>query len=278
MTRTRAGLLACIACSATACSVPLMKLPAGAGVPAGDGVEALAQATAACRGIRTLTAEIGVSGSAAGRRVRVRMLAGVAAPASVRLEALAPFGAPVFIFAATNDDATLIFPRDERVLEHGKPDAVLDAVAGVPLDAADLVATLTGCAPLFPQASARDLGDDWRVVRLAADAVGYNLFLHRERPAEPWRLVATTREGTTDAGWRAEYRDFQNDLPRTIRIAGVGPFDQPKNAAFDLTLALSQVESNVPLEADVFRPEIPSGADPITLDELRSARPGIREN
>ena len=134
---------------------------------------------------------------------------------------------------------------------------MLDAVAGVPLDAAELVATLTGCAPAFPQASARDLGDDWRVVRLAGDGVGYNLFLHRDRPAQPWRLVATTREGTSDAGWRAEYRDFQNDLPRTIRIAGVGPFDQPKNAAFDLTLALSQVETNVPLETDVFRPEIP---------------------
>jgi hypothetical protein len=223
-------------------------------------------------------AEIGVSGSAAGRRVRVRMLAGVAAPASVRLEALAPFGAPVFIFAATNDDAALIFPSDDRVLEHGQPDQVLDAVAGVPLDAADLFAALTGCAPAFPQASARDLGDDWRVVRLAASGVGYNLFLHRDRPALPWRLVATTREGTTDAGWRAEYRDFQNNLPRSIRIAGVGPFDQPRNAAFDLTLALSQVETNVALEADVFRPAIPPGADPITLDELRRARPGIREN
>ena len=51
---------------------------------------------------------------------------------------MAPFGQPLFIFVATGDDATLLLPRDERVLEHGRPDAVLEAVAGVPLGAADL--------------------------------------------------------------------------------------------------------------------------------------------
>ena len=277
MTRAFAALLACALCVTAACSVPLMKLPAGAGVAAPDASDALAQATAACRGIRTLTVEIGVSGSAAGRRLRVRMLAGIAAPASVRLEALAPFGPPVFFFVANDDDATLLLPRDDRVLEHGRPDAVLDAVAGVPLGAADLYATLTGCAPMLPLASGRDLGADWRVVRLAAGDAGYDLYLHREGAAQPWRLVATTREGPAQSGWRAEYRDFQNDLPRSIRIAALGA-DQTGKPAFDLTLALSQLEANVPLDADVFRVDIPQSADPITLDELRSARPGIREN
>ena len=82
----------------------------------------------------------------------------------------------------------------------------------------------------------------------------------------------------TGGAWRAEYRDFQNDLPRSIRIAGVGPFGQAKDAVFDLRLVLSQVETNVELEADVFRQEIPPSATPITLDELRSARTGIRED
>ena len=116
------------------CAAPLMKLPAGAGVPAADAAGALAQATAACRGIKTLTAEIAITGSAGGHRVRGRLLAGVAAPASVRLEFVAPFGPPLFIFAATGSDATLVLPRDERVVEHGDPAVVLNAVAGVPLD------------------------------------------------------------------------------------------------------------------------------------------------
>jgi hypothetical protein len=34
----------------------------------------------------------------------------------------------------------------------------------------------------------------------------------------------------------------------------------------------------VPLGAEVFRVDIPRAAQPITLDELRHARPGIREN
>jgi hypothetical protein len=258
--------------SCVSCAAPLMKLPAGAGVPAADAANALAQATAACRGIRTLTAEIAISGSAGGRRVRGRLSAGIAAPASVRLEALAPFGPPVFIFVANNDDATLLLPRDDRVLEHGRPDAVLDAVAGVPINAADLYATLTGCAPAGLQSQGRDLGPDWRIVHVSAGPVGYELYLHRDRLASPWRLVATTREGATDGAVRVEYRNFLNDLPRAIHMKGL------EKEAFDLTLALSQVETNVPLGNEVFRLEIPSSADPITVDELRRARLGIRED
>jgi hypothetical protein len=73
---------------------------------------------------------------------------------------------------------------------------------------------------------------------------------------------------------RVEYRDFQNGLPRAIHLKG----DAPQTSAFDLTLALSQVETNVPLEAAVFRLEIPPSAVPITVDELRRARLGLREN
>ena len=265
--------LVCVSCLSCACAAPLMKLPSGPGTPAADAPDALAQATAACRGIRALTAEIAISGSAGGRRVRGRLSTGVSAPASVRLEAVAPFGPPVFIFAASdNNDATLLLPRDNRVLEHGRPDQVLDAVAGVPLDAADLYATLTGCAPAGSPSQGRDLGTDWRVVSVSAGPVNYELYLHRDRLALPWKLVATTRESATDGVVRVEYRNFQNGLPRAIHMKGL------EKEAFDLTLALSQVETNVPLGSDVFRLEIPPSADPITVDELRRARLGIRKN
>jgi hypothetical protein len=246
-----------------------MKLPTGPGAPAADAADALTQATATCRGIRTLTAEIGISGSAGGRRVSGRLLAGVAAPASVRLEATAPFGPPIFIFVATGNDATLLLPRDQRVLEHGRPDAVLNAVAGVPLDAADLHATFTGCGRAGAPSPGRALGADWRVVHVSAAQVGSDLYLHRDGGALPWRLVATTRE---DGGVRVEYRDFQNGLPRAIHLRGNG------QEAFDLTLAMSQIEINVALGPEAFRVDIPPSADPITLDELRRARLGIREN
>src|SRR6185436_10702890 len=113
------------------CGAPMMKLPSGPDAPAPDAADALTQATAACRAIRTLTAEVAAGGKAAGSRFRGRLSVGVAAPASARIEAVAPFGPPVFIFTATDDDATLLLPRDDRALEHGRPAEVLNAVAGV---------------------------------------------------------------------------------------------------------------------------------------------------
>src|SRR6516162_1020850 len=173
-----------------------MKLPAGPGTPATDAQQAIAEATIACQRVNTLTAEIRVTGSVGGERVRGRMLVGVARPASARLEAAAPFGAPLFIFVARNADATLLLPRDDRVLQHGRPDAVLEAVAGVPLDPTELRATLTGCAQAPDVDGARVTGDDWRVVRDGSA----ELYLRRASRGAPWRIVAEIRPE-----WRAEY-------------------------------------------------------------------------
>jgi hypothetical protein len=254
---------------AASCGAPLMKLPAGPGAPAPDAADALKQATASCVGIRTLTAEVAASGKVSGQRVRVRLSVGVDAPASARLEAVAPFGPPIFILVATNDDATLLLPRDDRVLQHGRPADVLDAVAGVPLSAADLHAVLTGCAPATPQTEGRSLGDDWRMI---SGAAGDALYLHRPGASQPWQLVSVVRRA-----WRVDYGDALNGLPRTMRITSVSR-DGGAASSFDLTLALTQVETNVPLGADVFRVDIPRAAQPITLDELRHARPGVRKN
>jgi hypothetical protein len=263
----RAVLL--VALCGASCGAPLMKLPAGPGAPAPDAADALKQATASCVGIRTLTAEVAASGKVSGQRLRVRLSVGVDAPASARLEAIAPFGPPIFILVATNDDATLLLPRDDRVLQHGRPADVLDAVAGVPLSAADLHAVLTGCAPAMPQTEGRSLGADWRLI---SGATGDALYLHRSGNTQPWQLASVVRRA-----WRVDYRDPLNGLARTMRITSVAR-DGGAGSSFDLTLALTQVETNVPLGADVFRVDIPRAARPITLDELRHARPGVREN
>lgn len=268
------------ALGAASCGTPLMKLPAGPGiaVPAQDATAALAQATSTCRALHTLTAEIAVSGSASGHRLHGRLSAGVAAPDSARLEAVAPFGPPIFIFVATGDDATLLLPRDERVLEHGRADAVLDAVAGVPLGAADLEATLTGCAPASDAAGirSRQFGDAWQLITRAS---GDEIYLHRDAPGRPWVLAALVRRVSGGGAWRTEYRDHQDGLPRTVRVASIDvrTGDAPPRGAFDLQLVLSQVETNVPLDAAAFTIQIPKGAVPISLDELRRAGPLARK-
>lgn len=249
-------------------------MPAGPGEPASDAREVVANATEACRSITTLSAEVGVSGKVDRQRLRGRLLVGVAAPASARLEAVAPFGAPLFILAAVQNDATMLLPRDNRVLEHGHPDQILAALTGVPLDAEELRITLTGCWNANPRVQlARQYGPDWREIHVEPDHV---LVLHRQGASGPWRLVGVTHNiEQSGRRWTAAYRDFQNDLPRSVRIASA---DSERAGTFDLTLTLSQTETNVPLGPEVFRVEIPRSAEPITLDELRHARPGIRKN
>jgi hypothetical protein len=257
-----AVLLVIGAVSAAGCAPSLLKLPQGAGIPAADAADALADATAACTAVSTLTAEIAVGGSIAGHRVRGRMLAGLA-PASARLEAVAPAGQPIFIFVADGGDATLLLPRDGRILQHGQPAAVLEAVAGVPLDAIELKTTLTGCS-LQATGEGRQFGSDWRVI----PAGTVDVYLRRGSNGARWQLVAAVHQAAASgSGWRAEYTQFENGLPRSVRLTSAPA------KRFDLVLTLSQIELNTRLGPDVFRVQIPPGVEPMTLEELRQSGP-----
>jgi hypothetical protein len=258
----RASLALATAMATASCAAPLLKMPTGPASPAADAAVVLSQALTACQAIKTMTAEVAVSGHVGGRRTRARLQVGLAAPASAYIEAPAPFGAPVFVFAARAEDATLLLPRDQRALEHGRPSAVLEAIAGVPLTPSDLRAALTGCAEDVDARSVQRLDDRWREVRSPSQVV----YLHRERDADPWRVVAVVHHDPQPE-WRAEYREFTDDVPRTIRLVS------SDSHRFDLRLTLSQVEINVALEPDIFRVQIPAGTQPITLEELRDAGP-----
>jgi hypothetical protein len=138
---------------------------------------------------------------------------------------------------------------------------VLEAVTGVPLDADDLRTALTGCAAPSGGAAGYAIGDEWRIV---PDGPG-EVYLRREGGA--WRVVAAVRRDEGRPAWRAEYREFVEGLPRSIRITSLDP------DRFDVRLTLSQVDVNIPLDAAVFELRVPDRADPITLDELRQSGP-----
>jgi hypothetical protein len=261
--------LALAALLSGSCSAPLMTrmpLPSGPGVgvvPEAAADQAVQAATVGCRGIQTITAEVGVAGSVGGRRTPSgHVIVALAAPASARIEAPAPFG-PVFIFVARDADAQLVLVRDNRVLEHGPPAGVLEALTGVPLDAADLRTMLTGCAVAADAKQARQLADDWMTM---PDGTG-TIYLRRAKRTNPWQIVTAVRHDSSGAEWHAEYRDFQNHLARSIHLWSSDA------ARFDLGLSLSQVEINVPLQADAFSVRIPRAATPITLSELKDAGP-----
>lgn len=193
--------------------------------------------------------------------MRARLVTGVAKPGSARLEAYA-FGQPVFIFVATDPEGTLLLTRDQRLLEHERPSQILETIAGVPLDAAQLREALLGCSTLTsPQG--RSLGDDWRIVSSPSS----DFYLHRESRSGPWRLVAAAHHAPAQPAWRAEYKDFSGDLPRDVR------FVSRDTSRFDLRLQLSQVDLNPELASAAFQVNVPSGAQRITLDELRRQGP-----
>ncbi len=204
-----------------------------------------------------MRAVLGISGRA-GRRLRAKIDAGFEAPAKVRLELPAP-GKPFFIFVAHGDAATLLLPRDSRVLRNAPPAATLEALAGVRLDPNELRTIVSGCGIGGDQAkTARAFGAGL----VAVDAGDATTWLQQVDGA--WRIMASTR-GPIDV----RYADFAGGRPSTIRLR-TSPQD---GRTTDLTIRLSQVDVNETLEAAVFQVEIPADAVPLTLDELRKSGP-----
>jgi hypothetical protein len=201
-----------------------------------------------------------LSGRVGRARMRGQVEVGLAAPGMARLEAAGPFGSrPVFVFVARGDSATLVLPRDRRVLEAARPEAVVEALAGVPLGPDELRSALAGCGlESGVVANGRTFEPDW----LAVDAGSATQWLRRVDRV--WRLVASA-SGPLDI----RYAEFASNRPTVIRIRRRG--DTSIDA--DLSIRLSQVDLNVQLEPTAFEVEIPPDAQPITLDELRQAGP-----
>jgi outer membrane lipoprotein-sorting protein len=255
-------LAATAALSAVSCGAALTKLPTGPGSPAPDAAAAFAEATKSCRAVASMTADASVSGSAGGRRLRARLSLGIQDPASARLEAIGPFARPLFMLVARGETATLLLNDDNRILEAGRPDAVLEAITGVPLDAAGLRDALTGCSSSTPS-DGQQVGDQWRMMRDGSRSI----YLNRNPQSAPWRLAAVVHQGGTTPEWRAEYANFVDGLPRTIRFVSRAP------DRFNLRLELRDIELNPALGPDAFQIRVPASATPITLEEVRRAGP-----
>jgi hypothetical protein len=200
-----------------------------------------------------------LSGTAGGTKLRGRIDAGFAAPAKARLEGLAPFGRPVFVLIADGPRGTLVLPRDERVLADAPPDQIVEALAGVPLAPDALRRAVSGCGLLTGEpASAQLHANDLASVALPDGTA----FLRQA--GDTWQMAGAVHGPLTVA-----YSDYANGRPSTIRLRA----QSGGRVSADLTLRLSQVEINTPLDEKVFQPDIPPRAVPLTLEELRNAGP-----
>jgi outer membrane biogenesis lipoprotein LolB len=258
--RSGLGGILCLLCVATACGPKALKLPGGPSTPLDDSSAIVQEAFGHCGAVRSLTLEIGLSGKVGTTRLRGRLHAGFRAPDAIRLEAVAPFGAPFFILAGSDDKATLLLPRDDRVLTGAKPAAVIDALTGLDVSPADLRAWLVGCpGPTIDVKSARAYGEQWAAFDIAD---GHVAWVQR---ADRWRLAAATARRLS-----IEFADPLGTQPQRVRIRTDATGSAP---AVDARLAVSQVETNVELPAAAFTVNVPPNAVPITVEELRASGP-----
>jgi hypothetical protein len=244
---------------AFACTPKVPALPAGAATPFPEYQQAWQDATRDCAGVHTLTASLALSGKVGRTKMHGRIDAGFAEPASARLEGVAPFGRPVFVLVAVGERATLVLPRDDRVLREARPEDIVDALAGIRLGPADLRAVVAGCG-LNAAASAHDgrhFPDGW----VAIDLDRSTAFLRRVDSG--WRIAAASAPHMT-----VHYERDRDGRPSVIRLV-----TDPSTTASDLTLRVSEAEINVTLDPRAFTVQTPPRAEPITLAELRRAGP-----
>lgn len=257
-----AGPLAALMISACAARTP----PRPVGAPTLDptAVEAFITATAACKGFRSIEGELALSGRAGDERVRGRILTGLEAGGAVRLEAVAPFGAPFFVLAGRNERATLVLPRERRVLKETGVAEVLERLTGLTLGAEDLRLILSGCLSERAEPSdGRRWGSDWRAVTIGPERVAY-LRLQNGQPV----LTAA------DYGaWRIDYSAHAAGFPRAIRIRNAPGPNSGGEGGIDITARVEQLAVNTQINPLAWVVDVPSDADPMTLDELRSIAP-----
>ena len=251
-------LLLSLALALSACAARVPPRPSGTTTPDPTAVDQFKAATKACTGFRSLLAELSLSGKAGTEKIRGRVHAGLerggtALGGAVRLEGVAPFGAPVFILAGKNDQATLLLPRDHRVLRDTAVATVLERLTGLALSADDLRLILSGC--LVENASPADgrrWGSGWQAVTVG-DRTAY-------LGAQQGRTVVVA----ADFGqWRVDYADYQGDWPRTVRVRRV-------DGGADITARIGELEVNTTIDPAAFAVTIPPDFDPMTIDELRS--------
>lgn len=258
---SRRLLLAAAVCAAVAwlpaCRAKRVELPTGAGEAFPAAAAAYDAAVRECREVRTMAATLSLSGRAGSTGLRGNVDAGFEAPDRLRLEGRHPIGRPVFILAAGGTGATLYFPRDNRVLLREAPDRIVEALVGLPLGPSELRALVAGCGfGAQEPGGGRRYPGGW----VAVDTGDATAWL-REMDGR-WRVAAATRGPLT-----VFYSRFTGGRPGTLRLQSRG------EPAADITVKLSDVNINLPLAPAAFAVDVPAGAEPMTLDELRRAGP-----
>lgn len=237
-----------------------LALPTGAGVPLADVADAEQAARASCQSHPAVTADLRLSGRIDGERVRGTLQVGVTGD-TMRLEGLAPFGAPVFVLAARPGQAVLLLPRESAVARGDSAANLLDAVVGVALTPADLLAVVSGCGLAdWKVRGGASYDESWTRVDLEGDR---RLWIRRLGADGASAIVAAE-----DARWRVEYTRRDAGWPTAIRLLQRAPGPVRTDAVF----ALDAPESLPALPEGALDVDVPAGAREVSLTDLRGRR------
>jgi hypothetical protein len=254
-----APMLAAALC-ASGCAARGFAPPTGPGQVDTTLGDAFSASMARCTGLRSIAAEVALSGRVDGRKVRGRLQIGLTRDGGVRVEAVAPFGAPMFTIAGRPDGGVLWLPRSKETVR-ATPAELLDSLTGLSLSPSGLFEILTAC-PAEDDAVVKT--ERFASPDLARATYRLGTMIWWRPGTAPVRPLAAQREGAT-----VEYGAFAGDRPQSLKLrAAPGTGGTPRA---DLTLAVSQVETNVALGPEAFTLDVPVGAHVLTLAELRQA-------
>lgn len=243
-----------------------LDLPPGAGTPIRDLSAAERDARASCQSHDAVTADLRLSGRIDGERVRGTLQVGVTRDA-MRLEGLAPFGAPVFVLAAQPGDALLLLPRETAVARGTSATELLDAVVGVALSSSDLLAIVSGCGLAdWKVTGGSTFGGTWTRLDLDQDRA---LWLRASGNGPPLLMAAE------DDRWRIEYTRATAGWPTAIRLRRSRQTGEGVPQT-DAVFAVDSPEALAGLPEGALRVEVPQGARQLSLADLRRSR-GLAE-
>lgn len=250
---------AAIAFAAAACGRPIFVPPSGPGASA-DASAAWSEATASCRSAKSISATLRVSGRVGSQRIWPLSVDAAVTATDVYMGATAS-GRSIFILAGTSTAATLWLRGDQRVVR-APAGNILEAILGIEVAPDRLLAVLTGCAT-------RELQPGTAATYqrlLAVDTGDGRVYLERQNTG--WRTRGAELEGFT-----VEFRWQQIRWPEKIWI-----WTTPgKDPAARVDVTVEDAELNPALPPGVFNaPAGAVGAEPMTLEELRSALSGKR--
>jgi hypothetical protein len=217
-----------------------------------------------------------VESSGPGGRAHVRMAVALLPPDRLRVEFYGPVGGPRLVVAVEGSRALALLPSRKAFDNGPATPATLDRLLGVPLDAEDLIALLTG-RPMCSQQAAEQAVLSKPAVTFGRTLSWYEVtcppgdIRYRARCAERGGVLreATVQEGISGAMILAvEYEDHQDGRgprwPRRMRI---------RLARRGTTVSLSALEGPVPsdLPVSIFSPPVPGGFERrpllVSLDE-----------